>query len=145
MELLYLEISFVTDGLGLPRALVVEGPPASTGHRGSIPRLGTSPGGGQGSPLQYSCLKNPMSREAWLIVVHRIAKSHTQLKRLSMRAHALMFYMLQISRLSLLGCLYYFCPLHFHKNVLISLSNCTHGHVHMGTHTAFWVEIAFSL
>ena len=113
MELLYLEISLVTDGLGLPRALVVKGPPANTGHRGSIPRLGTSPGGGQGSPLQYSCLENPMSREAWLTIVHRIAKSHTQLKRLSMHARTLMFYALQISRLSLLGCLYYFLPFTF--------------------------------
>ena len=34
-----------------------------TGDVGSIPRLGRSPGGGNGNPLQYSCLKNPMDRE----------------------------------------------------------------------------------
>ena len=36
--------------------------------------LGRSPGGGNGSPLQYSCLENPMEREAWQATVHRIAK-----------------------------------------------------------------------
>ena len=33
---------------------------------GSIPGWGRSPGGGQGTPLQYSCLENPMDRGAWL-------------------------------------------------------------------------------
>ena len=36
-----------------------------TGHIISIPGLGRSPGGGNGNPLQYSCLKNPMDRGAW--------------------------------------------------------------------------------
>ena len=42
--------------------------PANTGYTrdvGSIPGLGRSPGGGQGNPLQYSCLENPMDRRAW--------------------------------------------------------------------------------
>ena len=46
--------------------LVVKYPPANAGDErdaGSIPRLGRSPGGGK--PLQYSCLENPMDREAW--------------------------------------------------------------------------------
>ena len=51
------------------------------------PGLGRSPGGGHSSPLQYSCLKNPMDREAWRAIVHRVAKSQTRLKQLSMRAH----------------------------------------------------------
>ena len=44
------------------------------------PRIGTapSPGGGQGDPLQYSCLENPMERRAWQAAVHRVAKSWTQ-------------------------------------------------------------------
>ena len=42
---------------------------------------GRSPGGGYGSPLQYSCLENPMSRGAWLTAVHGVTKSLTQLKR----------------------------------------------------------------
>ena len=45
----------------------------------SISRLGRSPGGGHGSPLQYSCLENPMDRGAWWATVHRITKSQTQL------------------------------------------------------------------
>ena len=38
------------------------------GDPGSIPGLGRSPGGGKGNPLQYSCLENPMDREAWQAV-----------------------------------------------------------------------------
>ena len=37
----------------------------------SIPGSGRSPGGEHGNPLQYSCLKNPMDREAWWAVVHK--------------------------------------------------------------------------
>ena len=44
---------------------------------GSIPRSGRSPRGGDGNPLQYSCLENPMDRGAWQAMVHRVAKSWT--------------------------------------------------------------------
>ena len=54
--------------------------------KGSIPVLGRSPGGRYGNPLQYSCLENPRDRGAWRAAVHRVAKSQTQLKRLSMHA-----------------------------------------------------------
>ena len=50
---------------------------------GLIPGLGRSPGGGHGNPLQYSCLENPMDREAWQATVYGVAKSQTRLKRLS--------------------------------------------------------------
>ena len=50
---------------------------------GLISGLGRSPGGGHGSPLQYSCLENPMDRGAWRAVAHRVAKSWTQMKQLS--------------------------------------------------------------
>ena len=46
---------------------------------GSIHQLGIS-GGGNGYPLQYSCLENPMDRGAWQIAVHRVAQSWTWLK-----------------------------------------------------------------
>ena len=46
---------------------------------GLIPGLGRSPGKGNGNPLQYSCLENPMDREAWQATVHGVAKSWTQL------------------------------------------------------------------
>ena len=60
----------------------------NAGNLGSISGLGRSPGGGNGNPLQYSCLKNPMDREAWWATVHSVAKSWTQLNDLS--THALM-------------------------------------------------------
>ena len=43
---------------------------------GSVPGLGKSPGEGHGHPLQYSCLENPMDREAWRATVHRVAESN---------------------------------------------------------------------
>ena len=46
---------------------------------GSIPGLGGFPGEGNGNPLQYSCLENPMDRGAWQATVHGISKSQTQL------------------------------------------------------------------
>ena len=45
------------------------------GDPGSIPGLGTSPGEGNGNPLQYYCLENPMDRGAWEAAVHGVAKS----------------------------------------------------------------------
>ena len=51
----------------------------NTGDLGSIPGLGRSPGEGNGSPLQYSCLENPMDGGAWWATVHGVAKSRTQL------------------------------------------------------------------
>jgi len=44
---------------------------------GLIPGVGRSPGGGHGSPLQYSCLENPMDRGAWWTTVHKVAKNQT--------------------------------------------------------------------
>ena len=41
--------------------------------------LGRAPGGGLGSPLQYSCLENSMDRVVWWVIVHGVAKSRTQL------------------------------------------------------------------
>ena len=49
----------------------------ATGDMGSVPVLGRSPEGGHGKPLQYSCLENPMDREAWWATVHMVAKSWT--------------------------------------------------------------------
>jgi len=63
--------------------LLVKNPPAKAADirdTRSIPGLGRSPGGGNGNPLRYSCLENPMDREAWQDTVHRVTKSQTQLK-----------------------------------------------------------------
>ena len=62
---------------------MVKNPPANAGDTGSIPGLGRPPGGGNGNPLQYSCLENPMDRGAWWATVHGVSKSRTQLKLLS--------------------------------------------------------------
>ena len=51
----------------------------NAGNLGSFPGLGRSTGEGNGNPLQYSCLENPMDREAWQATVHRVAKSRTRL------------------------------------------------------------------
>ena len=47
------------------------------GELSLIPGSGRSPGEGNGNPLRYSCLGNPMNREAWRATVHRIEKSRT--------------------------------------------------------------------
>ena len=63
--------------------LVVKNLPANAGDLGSIPGLGRAPGEGNGNPLQYSCLENPMDRGAWWATVHGVTKSRTRLKQLS--------------------------------------------------------------
>ena len=49
----------------------------SAGDPGSIPGLGRSPGEGNGNPMQYSCLENPMDGGTWQTTVHGVAKSQT--------------------------------------------------------------------
>ena len=56
---------------------MVKNPPAHAGDVGSIPRLGRSPGEGNGNPPQCSHLENPMDRGAWWIIVHGVTKSQT--------------------------------------------------------------------
>ena len=50
------------------------------GDLGSISGSGRSPGRGHGNPLQYSCLENPHGQKSLVSIVHRVAKSWTQLK-----------------------------------------------------------------
>ena len=60
-------------------ALVVQNLPANAGDirdAGSISGSGRSPGGGHGSPLEYSCPENPMDRETWRATVHRQRVGH---------------------------------------------------------------------
>ena len=66
-----------------PGGLVVKNLPANaedTGDVGLIPELGRSLGGGNGHPLHYSCLKNPLDTGVWWVTVYRVTKSQTQLK-----------------------------------------------------------------
>ena len=70
--------------------LVVNNPPANAGDirdLGSIPRLGRSPGGGHGNPLQYSCLEKPMDRGAWWATVNEVVKNQTRWKGLIQRTY----------------------------------------------------------
>ena len=53
---------------------MVKNPPANAGDAGSIPELGRSFGGGNGNPLQYSCLENPKDRGDWWATVYGVAK-----------------------------------------------------------------------
>ena len=55
----------------------------NAGDLGSIPGLGRSPGKGNGNPVQYSRLENPMDGGAWWATVHGVAESRIRLKRLS--------------------------------------------------------------
>ena len=50
---------------------------------GLVPASGRPPGGGHGSPLQYSCLENPTDRGAWRATVHGVAKNRTQVSKFS--------------------------------------------------------------
>ena len=62
---------------------MVQNPPVNAGDirdASSIPGSGRSLGGRHGNPLQCSCLENAMDREAWWAIVHRVAKSQTQIK-----------------------------------------------------------------
>ena len=71
---------------------MVKNSPANAGDirdAGLISGSGRSPGGGQGNPLQHSCLENSMGRGAWWATVHGVTKSWTGLKQLSTHAHRL--------------------------------------------------------
>ena len=85
---LFVEVSHSTGASHV--VLVVKNLPANAGDirgAGLIPGPGRSPGEGNGNPLQYSYLENPMDRGAWRATVYSVAKSlHIQLKQLSIYA-----------------------------------------------------------
>ena len=68
-------------------ALVVKNLPANAGDMGSIPESGRSPGEGNGKPLQYSCLENPIDKGDWWATVCGVAKSWTQLSDFTFTFH----------------------------------------------------------
>ena len=78
------EITFVEENSSFLRSLwdflsgsEVKNPHAKAGDTrdvGSVPGLGRYPGGGNGNPLQYSCLRNPKDRDAWQATVHAVPK-----------------------------------------------------------------------
>ena len=62
-----------------PGGTVLKHSPANAGDAGLIPGSGRYPGRGHGNPVQYSCLGNPMDREACRATVHRVTRSRTSL------------------------------------------------------------------
>ena len=78
---------------GFPGGAVVKNPPTNAGDAtdvGSIPGSGRSPEGGNGNPLQYSCLENSMDNGAWWATVHGVATSqntteHAHIQRTKQR------------------------------------------------------------
>ena len=69
--LYYIRVLLIED---FPGGSMVKNPPANARHTGSIPESGRSPGEGNGNPLQYSCLGNPMDRGAWRPTVQGVTK-----------------------------------------------------------------------
>ena len=65
--------------MDFPSGSEVKASACNVGDLGSIPGLGGSTGEGNGNPLQYFCLENPMDRGAWWATVHGVAKSQTGL------------------------------------------------------------------
>ena len=65
---------------GFPGGSTVKNLPVNTENASSIPNPGRSPGGGNGNPLQSSCLGNPMNRGDWQATVDTVAESQTWLK-----------------------------------------------------------------
>ena len=66
--------------MDFPGGTVIKNPPVNAGDAGdsdSVPGSERSPGEGNGNPLQYSCLGNPMDRGAWWGTVHGVPKSWT--------------------------------------------------------------------
>ena len=78
--------TWLSDWTELNWTEVVKNPPADAGdvrNASLIPGSGRLPGGGNGKPLQCSCLDNPMDRGPWWAIVHGVAKSWTQLEWLN--------------------------------------------------------------
>ena len=69
--------------MGFPDDSVLKNLPANAGgiRDAGLIRSGRFPGGGNGNPLQYSCVGNPMDRGTWWATVHSIAKSQTQFSK----------------------------------------------------------------
>ena len=88
-------VNYVPSGAS-HKALVVKNLPANAAHSGDanlIPESGRSPGGGHGTPLQYSCPENPMDGGAWRAEVHGVAESWTGLEAECVGPRILFFFL----------------------------------------------------
>ena len=64
---------------------------------GLIPGSGRAPGGANGNPLQYSCLRNPMDRGAWWVSAYGVAKSNIRLSNLKKKGNYLQSIFIEIT------------------------------------------------
>ena len=87
---------FLASLLGFPGGSDSKTSACNAGDWGSFSESERSPGRGHGNPLQYSCLENPMDREAWLATVHGMAKSQTRLSRQAQHRTAQCIYRLSL-------------------------------------------------
>ena len=106
----------------------------NTGDPGSMPGSGRSPGEGNGSPLQSSCLENRMDGGAWWATVRGVAKTQTWLKWLSTHTHYSLVYTYYIfSRLSADG----------HLDCSHILTSANDVAMNIGVHVYFWTNSCF--
>ena len=82
---------FMYSSVGFPGGSEVKASAFNAGDLGLIPGSGRSPGEGNGNPLQYSCLENPMDRGDWWATVHRAAKSWTRLRDFTHFTHTYIY------------------------------------------------------
>ena len=80
--------------MGFPGGSEVKASACNAEDLGLIPGSGRSPGEGNGNPLQYSCLENPMDGGAWWATVHGVAKSWTRLSDFT-SLHPIQYYCLE--------------------------------------------------
>ena len=73
--------------MGSSDGSMVKNPLTNVGHAGLIPGLGRTPGEGNGNPLQYPCLENPIHRGAWWAAVHGGHKESDTTEQLSTHTH----------------------------------------------------------
>ena len=103
---------------------MVKNSPANAGHirdAGSVHGSGSSPGGGHGNPLHYSCLEKPMDRGAWHAPVHGVTKESDMTERLTLDTSLHYIYMY----IYVYKCIYTYFQIIFHYRLLQGIEYCS--------------------